>query len=91
MASGKEVFSTERAERLLNILGNSVLVAGISNGSVDTESIHPHDLGDVPRGFIVISADKGGVFYNSNNSHTSTDLKIKVGIATTVKFIVMVF
>lgn len=91
---GKEIFNTERAERLISILGNAVLVKGTTSGTPNAETTHAHkleekDVAVIPRGFIVISQDKAGTVYDGTG-HTTALLKVKSDIAS-VTFTALVF
>lgn len=94
MPQGKEIFNTERAERLLTLFGNAVLVKGTTDGTPTTESTHEHKLEEkgvavVPKGFIVISQDKEGQIYDGTG-HTNALLKVKADVAS-ITFLALVF
>ena len=93
MPHGREVFSTANAEALLQKI-DGVFVSGTTDGTVNTETVHAHELGRIPRGFVIISQDKAGSIYNSNNAHDADEIKIKAGAdagAVTIAFVAYVF
>jgi len=64
-------------------------VDGTSNGVANTESSFNHNLKRTPIGFIIISKDKAGDFYNGSG-HTSSQLKLKCSVAS-VTFKALIF
>ena len=67
-----------------------VYVTGTTNAVPGTETTHSHLLERIPIGFIVISQDKAGTIYNSNNANTDSLLKVKSDIAS-ITFKAIVF
>ncbi len=59
-----------------------------SNGTADTEDAVAHTLGSIPKGFLVINIDKGGVVYDSGTAWTSSNIYLKV---TTISTAVTLF
>lgn len=53
-----------------------------SNGVADVENTVAHGLGKVPTGFIVYSVDKAGVVYKGATAWTTTNIYLKVNVAT---------
>lgn len=53
-----------------------------SNGVANTEDTVVHDLGRVPRGFLVIKADKAGNVYDSGTAWTQSRIYVKSSAAT---------
>jgi len=57
-----------------------------SSATPDAENTVSHSLGKIPTGYIVYSIDKGAVVYKGNTAWTSTNIYLKVNVAsTTVK------
>lgn len=53
-----------------------------SSGTPDAENTVAHTLGKVPTGFIVYSINKGAVVYKGTTAWTSTNIYLKVNVAT---------
>jgi len=64
-------------------------VTGTSNAIPDTEDSFAHLLKRTPIGFIIISKDKAGDFYNGSG-HTSSVIKLKCSVAS-VTFKALIF
>ena len=58
-----------------NIEGEFQVVA--DTGTADTEFVITHTLDRTPNGYIVTRNTGAGSIYDSNNAHTSTQLKLK--------------
>jgi hypothetical protein len=89
MTVDRHIFETNKVEDMMQVIGSGQLIAGTSNGVVDTESVHAHNLGRVPRGFVILSKDKAGDFYDSTG-HSTTELKIKNTVVS-VQFLAWIF
>jgi hypothetical protein len=81
--------NTTKVEDMLQAFGSGQFISGTSDATPDTESVHAHDLGRVPRGYIIVSKDKAGDFYDSDG-HDADELKIK-NTVTAVTFLAWVF
>ena len=65
------------------------LIEFTSSGTPDAENTVAHSLGKVPTGYIVYSVDKAGVVYKGSTTWTTTNIYLKVNVASVaVKIIV---
>ncbi len=53
-----------------------------SNGTPNTEDTVVHDLGRVPRGFLVIKQDKAASVYDSGTAWTQSRMYVKTSVAS---------
>ena len=68
---------------------DSVSVTFTSSATPDNENTIPHGLGKIPIGWLVYSKDKAGDVYDGTTAWTTTNLFLKVDIASvTVKIII---
>jgi hypothetical protein len=88
MTTEDRAFNTSKTEEILKKLDGE-FISGTTNATPDTETVHAHELGRTPRGFMIISKDKAGDVYDSS-SHSDTQLKIKCAVAS-VAFTAYVF
>lgn len=68
---------------------DAVWVAYVSNATPDTEDTVPHNLGRIPKGRIVMTADKAGSVIDGTTVFTDTNIFLQSNVATlTVNLIV---
>ena len=68
----------------------AVYVDYTSNATPDTEDTVAHNLGWIPKGFIIVNRDKAGIAYDSGTAWTSSNIYLKCNVAT-VAFKLLVF
>lgn len=75
--------NTDRALReLYDGISGGRQITLTSNGTANTEDTVVHDLGRVPRGFLVIKQDKAASVYDSGTAWTQSRIYIKTSVAT---------
>lgn len=76
-------FSITKSEDLQALFGSAVRVGGVSDATIDTEFEVPHGIGRMPIGFIVLTQDKAGSFYNSGVTAWDEDsIYLKCSVAS---------
>lgn len=56
-------------------------ISGASNAVANTESAFTHNLGRVPRGYIIYGQNKAGRFYDGSTAWTSSKIYLKCDVA----------
>lgn len=89
-AKDEYAFNTATMENMAHLFGNGELLIGTTNGSADTEDPFEHGLEGTPRGFHVLSLDKGGVIYAGGTANDGTNIYLRSNL-TSVTFQIYVF
>lgn len=63
---------------------DAIWVAYTSNAVADTEDTVPHNLGRIPKGYIVMTADKAGTVYDGTTVFTADNIFLRADVATLI-------
>ncbi len=85
----ENIADTEKLTGLLAKLDGE-FISGTTNATPDTEDAFTHTLGRIPKGFVVVGADKAGSIYDGGTANTTTELNLK-GSAASIAFKIYVF